>query len=233
MDEVADKLAEMKANWKKNKEASKSYTGGGGTTLEVGNWEVVWKKGRLITYADTLAAIMEFEYAGEDIEHQGKAGVRFCGLDTDEKIIFFLSDLRKMECQIDEIDDPAQIKDIFSELDKRKPHMRSTVKKSKDGQYTNFYLDKLLSNDGEAEGVEGGEVDAKETEKEEELPENEEMAQLKAGDKIQFQYNQKTCTGVVDKIMEDDETLKVKCDQLKGRIVTINVGDNKVEMLVG
>jgi hypothetical protein len=223
MDDVNAQLAAMKANWKKNRDASKAMTGGGGTTLEVGPCEVVWAGGRIISYNDALAVVMEFDYAGDDAAQQGRKGVRFCGLDTDEKVVFFLGDLRRMECQVDEIDDPEQIKDILKELDERKPHMRATVKKK--GDYLNFYLDKLISNENDtAPAAEEAATDQ---------PENLEQQPLKAGDKIEFQYSNKTHTGIVDKILDDDETLKVKCDQLKGRILTINVADNKVEMLVG
>lgn len=227
----AKQLREMKERWNKGKQESKKPGFGEGTTLTKGQYATRLTTAKLINTEKGPSVVFEFTCVRGD--QTGEKGVRFAGMDTDDRIIYLQRDLRKLGQEVDELDIeqlPAMLKALVDE----KPGVRITVKES--GEYLNVYIDKLMELEDDeqipdAEAASSGNDDATEaTDGEEGLgepaaeTEAEEAAEgpgFEIADDVAYVIKGKKQTGVVKKI-NDDDMVEIKNDVTK-KVDKVNV----------
>jgi hypothetical protein len=144
---MADRAAQMQARWDANKEESKKVPGE--TTAPYGKHLCrLFKASYIEGHGDKSDWYrLEFRVIDGDPAAVGKVCVVKGSLDTDERFIYFMRDLRKLGVDVDSLQ-WANVKSELAALEKRAPFAKCTVAPSKkDDAYTNVYLDKFETGD--------------------------------------------------------------------------------------
>ena len=210
-------LRQMRERWNKGKEQSKKDNFSG-TTLSPGQFATRLTGAKLISGDKGLSVVFEFTCVrGDEI---GEKGIRFAGLGTDEQLVYFQRDLRRLGIEVDDFE-PEQIPDILKELLEARPGVRINVKQN--GEYKNVYVDKLMELDpeedvqpgenGEGSGAEasGGDDSGEDAG---DGGEGAGEVTFEPGDDVSYTVKGKKQTGVVKKLL-DDGSYNVKNDATK------------------
>lgn len=227
------KLRAMKESWNSSKEEGKKTTTGG-TTLTDGRH--LCKLTDASLNEGSKGPFVKLEFTCVEGEETGEKGVRICGLDNEERLVYLQRDLTRLGVDIDELD-IEQLPDLLGELAAQAPGVRVTVKTNEgsDGKmYQNCYIDKLVELNGQAEEAEAeapAEEAAAETEEApaEEAAAEEEGETLEVGDDVSYLSGKVKLTGVVKSIDYDTSMIGIRDDKTK-KVVSVHA--EKVDKLV-
>ncbi len=152
------------------KQGREQLRDGGGfndVELDPGKYVCIAKKLRFVDTKNGAAAVLDLKVAGESEQAGGRISI-FYNLD-EERIVWLFRALDRLGYDVSEVDE-AVLEEVAADIEENTPVVRVTAKKN--GDYINYYLDKLLK-DVEAADVEteGAKEDAEEdAEEEEEKP---------------------------------------------------------------
>lgn len=151
------KLREMKEAWERNKEESKKAGGRGGTTLKPGEKYLTRLSDAMLRDGEN-GPYARLEFTCIEGDQTGEKGIVNGNFDSDDRIVYFQRDLRRLGVEVDDFD-VTQLPAILADLKAKQPGVRLAVAESKDGKYINCYIDKLVQMDEGSPDV-GGEDDA-------------------------------------------------------------------------
>lgn len=238
MTPLQKRLKALKESWNSGKEESKKT--GGATTLSDGRHLCKLTDASLLE--GNKGPFVKFEFTAVEGDEIGEKGVRNCGLDSEDRIVYLQRDLRRLGVEVDDFD-IEQLPDILAELAGQAPGVRVTVKTNEgsDGKmYSNCYIDKLVALDG-SEGEAPAEAEAEaepeaEAETEEAPAETEAEAEaepegetLEVGDDVTYLSGKVKLTGVVKSIDYDTSMIGIRDDKTKK---VISVHAEKVDKVI-
>lgn len=190
-----------KSNWKKGKEAKKNQSSGGFANLSVENGKYLARLVNMEASGDGKAVFEQFKIT--EGECKGEKVKNRQGLDNSRGLGYFMANLEKLGYETPELDEMQEaLPEILDEINEKHPHVRITVKNTeKDGvDYQNVYIDKLLSDDEEADG----------TEEREDVAGDDDEVELSVGMEVVATIDGEEIEGTIVKILADKGQVRIK-----------------------